>query len=504
MNKRSNLSLLLISSLAVAGSLVTSTLLTGCGAPSDGKSGSVVDSDAGEAPKPTTGSHEPESLDDDAEADAGADPGGEPDAHPNDPQGEQTISHLFMPTPEAVNTRAPKLLVDGNGDLHALYPAYAGGDAYYAFCPDGCRDESMLRVVELPVEGTVVNAMLTVTKSGAPRVLLSTLLELTWAECDEDCTDPAKWRSSLILEHGGDLEVSGNALALDAADRPRFIAHTYLALLGIGQKTPATYLSQCDVDCTDPANWRMDPIADQIWQMSQLQYDRAGNAHLATVAVDVGAGGPMGRMAAYLNCASGCDEGAGWTGIRLMAAYEDYAEEIQPAIAMDLTTAGDPRVAVLGELDAHAKGLFYFECDEGCAEDNWRAALISQQDQLGAGVDMELDLADRPRMAFTLADNIGVYSCESSDCTSKEATWDLHEVEFATELPRDNIILWPNCTIDTWVLHEPSLVIDDGFAFVGYQATDSSGGFENTDPTKPECLAGKDMTLARLAHLVVQ
>ncbi len=453
------------------------------------------------SPPPTTG----------AESDAGggsaapgepAEPGpvegGEEQPTPGEPQ----VSYRFMPTPEPVNTRAPKLVVDGSGGLHAIYPAYAGGDAYYAYCPDGCGDENALGVVELPADGTVVNAMLAVTPDGAPRVLLSTMLEVTWAQCDADCTDAANWRSEVIVEHGGDLEVSGNALALDDNGRPRFIAHTYLALLGIGQKPPQTFLFQCDDDCSDPGSWRMDSIADQIWQMSQLRYDAGGRAHLATVVVDVDSGGPTGRLAAYLECEAGCESDAGWQGIGLMSAFENDAQQIQPAIAMALTEGGGPRVALLGALDGGARGLVYFECDDDCVEDNWGAALISDQDQLGAGVDVVVDALGRPRVAFTLADNIGVYLCDDQPCTSETATWDLSKVEFASDLPQDDVILWPNCTLDAWVLHQPSLVIDDGFAFVGYQATDLSGGLQTTDPTKPPCLAGPDMTLARLAHLV--
>jgi hypothetical protein len=42
----------------------------------------------------------------------------------------------------------------------------------------------------------------------------------------------------------------------------------------------------------------------------------------------------------------------------------------------------------------------------------------------------------------------------------------------------------------------------DGNPIVGYQARDISGGVHNADPTKPDCVAGTDMTLTRMTRMV--
>lgn len=426
---------------------------------------------------------------------------------PNDPRDPvepkpNAAGRMFLPTDGPANTRAPKLVLDRAGNLHAVYPAYAGGDAYYAFCPDGCRDANAMEVMLIPTDGTVNNAMLAVTRSGAPRVLLQTALQLVWAQCDDDCGDARSWQSSVILDHAGKREVSGNALALDANDRPRFVMHTYIALLGIGQDAPQTFYAQCDADCGDQASWRYDAIQDQIWQASQLRFDAAGRAHLATVAVTLNGGAPPARQAAYLACDDGCTSAADWNGIVLMNAYENYAQEINPAIALALSKDGGPRVAVLGKSATGGKNLAYFECDEDCHEDHWRLALISENDGLGSGVDIQVDARDQPRVALTLGHNIGIYHCEGDACAGNDASWNLSKVEFATDLAKDPIILWPNCTSDAWSLHDPSLVLGaGGSALVGYEATDLSGGARTIDPTKPACVAGKDMTLSRLAQV---
>lgn len=421
---------------------------------------------------------------------------------PGDPNADE---RFFLPAAgEAKNTRAAKVVLDAQGNLHAIYPAYAGGDAYYAFCPDACDDPSTMESVELPAEGTVLNAMIAVTRDGRPRVLMNTALDVIYAECDGDCTDPDSWRSAVIDHHNGDRDVTGNAFALDGQDRPRFVMHTYVALLGIGQKPPATFYAACDGDCLDSSSWQVDTIQDQIWQSSQLRFDAQGRAHLATVAVSFENNVPGAKQGAYLVCESGsCTTAEDWSGIVLAPAFENYAQEIDTAIAMALTQNGGPRIILLARGEGEGRLLAYFECDDDCAHNNWRYAGISAADQIGSGVDIQLDAQAHPRFAFTLNDNIGVYYCDDADCTREGAPWDLTKVEFASDLAKDDIILWPNCTVDAWVLHDPSFVLlPSGALRVGYEATDISGVPASTqDPTKPACLAGKDMTLARMALL---
>jgi hypothetical protein len=124
--------------------------------------------------------------------------------------------------------------------------------------------------------------------------------------------------------------------------------------------------------------------------------------------------------------------------------------------------------------------------------------------ELGSGLDLVMTADDHARFAFTLGDNIGVYGCDDAHCTVENSNWQLTVIERASDLPRDNIILWPNCTVDAWILHDPSLALaPDGSARVGYQATDLSGGTTVTDPSAPRCVAGKDMTLSRMSLMHV-
>ncbi|HKP63977.1 MAG TPA: hypothetical protein VJV78_44890 [Polyangiales bacterium] len=455
----------------------------------------AAESDEPDAPKPATDPGKPKPTQE--EPKPPADPSKPADKPADKPAMGDTVSRFFLPTPEPENTKLPRVLFDAKGGLHALYPGYAGADAYYAYCPNNCTDPQKMKVVALHTDGTVGDASLALTAEGAPRVLLPTYLRVYFAQCDKECTEQSSWKIGVIAEHQSERDVTGQALALDSKGRPRFVMHTYLAYLGVGQREPHTYYAQCDSGCTEAANWRIDTIQDQIFYRSTLRFDAQDRAHLTTVAADLDKGA---RMIAYLTCAQGCTTEADWKGIGLVPAFENDIEEIRPSIALALTKRGGPRILALGTQKNGKRGLFYFECDEQCDQDHWRATLMSDHEELGSGVDIALDAKDRTRFVFTLDDNIGLYSCDAADCTIENSPWELTKVEFAGEVPKDSIILWPNCTLDAWLLHDPSLALaTDGSVRVAYQATDISGGFRTVDPTKPACVAGKDMTLSRMA-----
>jgi hypothetical protein len=76
----------------------------------------------------------------------------------------------------------------------------------------------------------------------------------------------------------------------------------------------------------------------------------------------------------------------------------------------------------------------------------------------------------------------------------------LESASFCPSLPTDSILLWDDCTVGAWFLHDPSIALGpDGASRVAYQARDISGGSSQPDPTKPRCVAGTDMTWSRLA-----
>lgn len=422
-----------------------------------------------------------------------------------DPNSGTQSAKFFLPTGEPTNTSAPVIEIDKKGGIHALYPAYVRGGAFYAYCPSTCTGPEQMKVVPFETDGTVGNAMLALDAQGQPQVLLSSALKLYYARpaAGADYTDPASWKTSVILDHGGEREVTGEAFALDAQGHPRFLMHVYKAFLGVGQKTPATFYVTCDDNCNEAASWTQNKIADDIWRGSSLRFDAKGVAHVATTM-------PVGKTesssgvetGAYLECAADCGNEKSWNGIGLLPIYESEYEAVRvtPSISVALTKSGAPRLVELGKKD-DKKAVVYFQCDEDCTHDHWTASVISDSDKLGAGVDIAVDANDHPRFVYTINYNIGLYACDEANCATADAKWNLSKVELGSEMKPDEIFLYENCTVGAWFLHSPSIALDPaGHPRVGYQARDISGGFKNPSPaTKPDCVAGTDMTWSRLA-----
>lgn len=418
--------------------------------------------------------------------------------------GDVPATRFFLPMGEPDNTSAPSVEVDSQGALHAVYPAYAGGNAYYGYCGVDCKEPEDVKVVTFETDGTVANSMLALTREGKPRVLLSAYQKVYYASCDTDCTNRASWTLSMILDHQSDREISGEALALDSTGRPRFLMHTYRAYLGIGQKPPKTWYATCDANCDSPASWSYSEIAQEIWEGTALRFDPNDRPRIATV-VNFNEDGQVGKkLSAYLECMGDCTTSAGWNGIGFIEPFESLTEavSIRPTVSLALTRAGGPRVAVLGQGDNGGKRIVYFECDSDCTSDNWQGAIVSNHDKISAGIDLALDALDRPRLAYTLDYNIGMAFCDEPGCGGQNAMWDLTKVELSRDIPPDNIFLWDNCTVGAWFLHNPSIALtSEGKPRVGYQARDISGGWSQPDPNKPQCVAGLDMTWSRVALL---
>ncbi|MET0285555.1 MAG: hypothetical protein ABW352_13830 [Polyangiales bacterium] len=416
-------------------------------------------------------------------------------------------ARFFLPTNEPTNTAAPSIELDAQGNTHMVYPKFVQGDAFYAFCPKGnCADEDDVQVVEFDTEGTVYDAMLALTADGKPRILLSSFAYLYYGECDSNCGVRTSWQYQQILKHDNEKEVTGEAFTLDQNGKPRFLIHTYRALVGIGQKPAKTELASCDAGCTSPEAWSYSTIAEpEIWYGSTLRYDATGRIHVATNLYDYKTENPSPDIGAYLSCAADCNSVAGWTnaGIGFFEPYESSSEAVsmKPQVSLALTKQGQPRYAQIHKNKDGVKTVSYFSCNSDCTKgDSWIYAWSHSGENVHGGLDLALDAQDHPRLVHTVDYNIAISWCNDADCATTTSKWNSSFVEQGGEIPADTIFLEWNCSIGAWFLHSPSIALDAaGDARVGYQARDISGGFKNPDPTKPSCVAGTDMTWSRLA-----
>lgn len=411
---------------------------------------------------------------------------------------------FFLPTPNPDNTSPPMIVADMTGNVHGVYPAYAKGGAYYAFCGGNCNDASGVKVVRFETpDGTVTNASIALDAQGHPRVLLNAFHNVYYATCDANCGEQASWTVNAIHDHGGKLEVSGEALALDPQGHPRFLMHTYRTYLGIGQGPSKTLWASCDADCGNASAWTTTQMQDEVLEAGHLRIDGKGVVHLAAV-TSVPSGDRKVQGAAYLRCAGNCGSMDGWRGIGLGDSFssETDAFAIKPAVALALTKNHHPRVALIAR-NGDNREIHYQECDaDDCSEDHWKGQLLSDNAHIGAGIDLAVDQNDRPRLAYTLGWNIAVVSCSGSDCTGGGDNWTLTPVEKGSDMPPDQIFLYSNCNVSAWFLMSPSLALTPSDELrVGYQARDASGGFGHPDSKNTDCVAGTDMAWDRIAYL---
>ena len=129
------------------------------------------------------------------------------------------------------------------------------------------------------------------------------------------------------------------------------------------------------------------------------------------------------------------------------------------------------------------RAVVYFE-DRDCAGNGWTKK-ISNNERIGAGLDLALDAGDRPRFVFTLDYNITGLYCRTCLRTAETAEVDLTKVEFSSDLPKDDIILYPNCTVSAWFLHDPLWRSPRRAPPRRLPARDVMGGVSRPDPTRP-------------------
>ncbi|HEY0253884.1 MAG TPA: hypothetical protein VGC41_20280 [Kofleriaceae bacterium] len=415
---------------------------------------------------------------------------------------------FFLPTGSVgTNTSPPTIAVDAKGTIHAVYPAYAGGGAFYAECPANCANEKAMKTVSFATgKATVTNAMMALDRTGHPSVLMVTGAQVLFASCAGDCSQQGAWTTTELFKNNLDLDITGEAFALDPQGRPRFLMHTAIAYLGIGQKPPKTEWVACDANCGSASSWTRSTLSDtQIWGHSTLRFDPTGRAHVATVALVADPNGTI-HMGAYGVCDANCGNGDAWktTGLGTVFTSEIEAVTIHDQIKLAVTSTGQPRIAFLQNVNGQKK-LTYYQCTAAdcTANGTWSGTILSDSKNLDSGIDLELDAKDHPRIAATLGYNIGVAACDAADCTLASTKWDQKVIENGGDLPPDQIFLYPNCSVGAWFLHDPSLALTaDGKVRVAYTARDVSGaGIHTTDPTKPGCVAGTDMLLGRIAIL---
>ncbi|MCB0209081.1 MAG: hypothetical protein KDJ52_07120 [Anaerolineae bacterium] len=380
-----------------------------------------------------------------------------------------------------LKTSSASIQVDAQGGMHLGYyyyePANDGKPTYgvYWYCASNCENKSKWSGVGL---GQLVNEIqLKLNANGQPRIIFrgpsqvrSTGNDYYYAECNQDCTNPARWQFIYLTTSSGlglvDLEKDDKLpqryFALDPNGRPRFVyGDGVTGHLG-------TYYAYCNSTCLNPNNWfetrinkisTQGPYRDENFYYPALTFSPQGQPRIVADGVSL----QDEFFLYYLACDGACENENSWYSVPL--ADRGGGSEISYDIALD--AAGKPRLVFYEGSLAGGGGdqLFYAWCNGTCSNGNsWQGVPLAINQNNGRGPDLELDANGRPRIAYALYDFGGLgYSWCNSNCESANGVWQHKVVESRADLLAEWPVAYPpHCDGGLWDGVAPTLALDKG------------------------------------------
>ena len=192
----------------------------------------------------------------------------------------------------------PTIELDAQGGQHMIYPAYAIGDAFYAYCPPaGCSRPEDVKVVKFETPGTVANAMIAWRPMGVPHVATVVQLESesgtldlgAYFECKSNCDTEDGWAGLGLMNAYVDRNIAridpAVALTLTPTGGARMV------LLGENDAgVPRRQYLACDSGCDDISRWGGLGLveSENLGAGVDIALDGAGEAHVVfTVNSDI-------------------------------------------------------------------------------------------------------------------------------------------------------------------------------------------------------------------------
>ncbi len=418
---------------------------------------------------------------------------------------DEVATRMFLPVHEADNLARTRMVVDDAGGIHMALPSITGNGFHYAYCPPGCTGSEQVSEIRFETESNGVGLSLALDPQGRPHIVVDDYLALLYAWCSGDCTLAADWNFGTLATYDqADFEISGNALAIGPDGQVHFLQHARRAILW---EEHSTWYATCGSDCHLAGNWQRHLIEpEQSFLYPDLTVRADGTlavGMLASANPELGLENPI---VAYMECSVNCADGDNWIGVGLFDAHDPWwSEDVPGAVALELTADGKPRMASRALIEDGTSVLAFMACDAAdcLADDAWHieGLVDSSDNSFGSGLHLALDDAGQPHIAYTVSGTILQVFC-TADCAGPGGAWDLSIIESGSEIEEDDIFLYTNCVIGAWFLKDPQIgLLPDGRMAALYTAEDYSFGGVSSDPLKPACPVGVDMSLGRLSLL---
>ncbi len=390
---------------------------------------------------------------------------------------------LFLPYElrgEVYLTANPSIAVDSQGGIHVAHESFQWFSddpepVYYAHCAGACDSRDDFTAIELEIgDGSASYVNLALDAQGHPRLLWQVEGGFRFAECNVmPCTTRDRWTISpqVIGRLAGTTEGSNRMLALDAADRPRFVFTDATS----GEHS-GTYYMFCDSNCTEAAHWEPVKILSIQVEEPSLSITSDGLPRLAfrrDAEVDARLG--------YIECSTDCQVAANWYAF-LFASPIDASRS---SFSLRLTSGGDTRIllytgAVEEEGEWELEQVYYLSCGEECglSGNGWDISrLPNLTGATSKDVALALDSQNAPRIAYNGGNGVQSamrYAWCNESCESNGANWQTMLVDTVDELVDAPLA---TCENPAWTFgYQVSLALDtDGDPRLVYDARTSCG-----------------------------
>lgn len=409
-----------------------------------------------------------------------------PAAPPPPPGGEQTGAFWlpYIGRNDILTTYGTSVAVDSTGGIHVGYALYSGLDngqrpAYYAYCAANCASLANWSLTRL--SNYVQDVRLALDPlTGHPRMMFYTsdintnAHDYQYAACEGGCTSSANWTITVITivyEIPGRRSYHNNRyFAPDPQGGPAFI-YTDSADGHTG-----TFYAHCNSTCTNAGNWSEIKLFEQELIRPALAFTPAGQPRLAAsyyVPDDPQYDVPLWKLL-YGGCYSNCNNPpqSQWDGTFIYPMIGDGS------FSLRVDANGQPRIALYptaADLSQMQPGqLYYVWCNNTtCLNPNdWNKVSVGTPINYGDGVDLVLDPANRPRLAYQMGDDGLGYAWCDTNCgvTSSWQTRTLESTAAIIDQYPPGLPQHQNCPILTWLNGvRPSLALDPaGKPRVGY------------------------------------
>lgn len=385
-----------------------------------------------------------------------------------------------------LTTYGTSVAVDSGGGIHVGYALYSGSDdgrrpAYYAYCAANCANTANWSLTRLSDQVSDVRLALD-PLTGHPRMMIYTwdlgtdAHDYQYAVCESGCVSSANWTITVLTtnyEIPSRRSYNNNRyFALDPQGGPAFV------YTDDAEGHTGTFYAHCSSGCTNADNWSEIQLSSQEIGRPALTFTLDGQPRLAAsyyVSDD-----PVYNQATwklvYAGCYSNCNDlpQSQWGSLFVVPVIGDAS------FSLRLDTNGRPRIALYPtstDLSLMQPGqLYYLWCDNATCLDlnDWRQVSVGTPIASGDGVDLILDPANRPRLAFQMGDDgLGYAACDAN--CGVTSSWKARTLESTASI----MALYPpglpehqGCPILTWLNGvRPSLALDlAGNPRVGYDA----------------------------------